>query len=354
MSQSDQQQLIQQTVQTALKNRTALKIVAGDSKSFYGRQAQGEILDLSGHQGIINYHPSELVITARTGTRLADIQQTLSEQGQMLAFEPPSFAVSATLGGTIACGFSGCRRAFAGSARDFVLGCKMIDGQGEVLSFGGEVMKNVAGYDVSRLMVGAMGTLGVLLEISLKVLPMPQQEITCCFHRSKPDAMNKMLKLASQSLPLSAMSYDGERLTVRLSGSEGAVQAAFKKTGGEHLLNGKQYWRDLKEQQLDFFQSDKPLWRISVSPAIPELPVAGDCYVDWGGALRWLKTNEPAEKIFACAARANGHATLFRAADRHGHVFQPLTGKLQQLHRNLKRAFDPQGIFNPYRMYRDW
>jgi len=354
MHQSDQQQLLQQTVQTAARNRAALKIVAGGSKSFYGRQGQGEILDLSGHQGVINYHPSELVITARSGTRLAGIQQTLAENGQMLAFEPPSFGVSATLGGTIACGFSGCRRPFVGAARDFVLGCKIINGQGEVLSFGGEVMKNVAGYDVSRLMVGAMGTLGVLLEISLKLLPIPQQEITCAFQLRKTEAMNKMLKLALQSLPLSAMSYDGERLTVRLSGSESAVQAAVKKTGGEQLLNGKQYWHDLKEQQLDFFQSDKPLWRISVSPATPELPLAGDCYVDWGGALRWLKTNAPAEKIFACAAETNGHATLFRTADRNDHIFQPLTGKLQTLNHNLKKAFDPQGIFNPYRMYRDW
>lgn len=354
MQKCDQELQIQQVVQTAASTLTPLNIIAGGSKFFYGRTAQGQVLDVSSHQGVANYHPSELVITARAGTRLADIQRTLAEQGQMLAFEPPSFAVSATLGGTIACGFSGCRRPFTGAARDFVLGCKIINGQGEVLSFGGEVMKNVAGYDVSRLMVGAMGTLGVLLEISLKVLPIPQQETTCVFQLGKTDAMNKMLSLALQSLPLSALGYDGERLYVRLSGVESAVQAAAKKTGGDVLLDGKQYWHDLKEQQLSFFQSDKPLWRISVAPATPELLLEGDWYYDWGGALRWLKTDEPEEKIFASSAGANGHATLFRLGERRGAVFQPLNGKLQQLNHNLKKAFDPQGIFNPYRMNEDW
>ena len=353
MQQGDRERQIQQAVQTAAGKQSPLNIIAGGSKSFYGRTAQGQALDVSGHQGIINYHPSELVITARAGTRLADIQQTLAEQGQILAFEPPSFAASATLGGTVACGISGCRRPFAGAARDFVLGCKIINGQGEVLSFGGEVMKNVAGYDVSRLMAGAMGTLGVLLEISLKVLPIPHQEMTCTFQLGKTDAMHKMLALALQSLPLSALSYDGERVYVRLSGVESAVQAAVKKTGPDVLLDGQQYWHDLKEQQLDFFQSDKPLWRISVAPATPELQLAGDWFVDWGGALRWLKTDETAENIFAGAANANGHATLFRSGDRSGEVFQPLTGKFQQLNHNLKKAFDPQGILNPGKIFTD-
>jgi glycolate oxidase FAD binding subunit len=180
-SANDHTRNLQQAVAQALADQTPLNIIGGGSKSFYGREACGKPLYLSGHRGIVNYHASELVVTARAGTLLADLEQTLAEYGQMLAFEPPHFGATATLGGTIACGFSGPRRAFSGSARDFVLGCKIINGKAEVLSFGGEVIKNVAGFDVSRLMAGALGTLGVLLEISLKVLPLPEAEVSCCF-----------------------------------------------------------------------------------------------------------------------------------------------------------------------------
>ncbi|WP_031435124.1 glycolate oxidase subunit GlcE [Methylomarinum vadi] len=354
MQASDQSRQIQQAVKDAVAGRTPLAIVAGNSKAFYGREPQGLKLDVSGHRGIVNYHPSELVITARAGTPLSEINQVLAERKQMLAFEPPGFSDSATLGGTIACGLSGSRRPFAGSARDFVLGCQIVDGQGEILSFGGEVMKNVAGYDVSRLMTGALGTLGVLLQVSLKVLPLPEQDMTCALELEEAGAMAAMQQLALRPLPLSGLSYDGERLFVRLSGAEKAVSSAAQKIGGDALADAGHYWRRLNEQRLPFFRSDRPLWRLSLAPATAQLELSGECYWDWGGALRWLKSDEPAAPIFAAAAAVDGHATLFRNGDRSGHVFQPLSGKLQQLQRNLKQAFDPHGIFNPQRMYRDW
>jgi glycolate oxidase FAD binding subunit len=345
---------LQQAVRHAVDTRTPLKIVGGNSKAFLGREAAGLLLSTLQHQGIVNYHPSELIITARAGTPLSEIEQTLAEQGQMLAFEPPHFSDQATLGGTLACGLSGPRRPFTGAARDFVLGCKLINGKAEIVSFGGEVMKNVAGYDVSRLMVGAMGTLGVLLEVSLKVLPLPALEQTVCFELDIVAAISKMTELASQSLPVSGLSYYDGILYVRLSGGEKAVKASAGKLGGNKTMADHSFWPRLNEQRLDFFQGDMNLWRIVVPPAAAELDLAGAWLYDWGGGQRWLKSEEPAQRVFSAAENVQGHAALFRSKDRTGDVFQPLSGKLQELNRNIKQAFDPSGIFNPNRMYRDW
>jgi glycolate oxidase FAD binding subunit len=345
---------LQQAVRHAVDTNAPLKIVGGNSKSFLGRESSGLLLSTLEHQGIVNYHPSELIITARTGTLLADIEQTLAAQGQMLAFEPPHFSDEATLGGAVACGLSGPRRLFTGSARDFVLGCKLINGKAEVVSFGGEVMKNVAGYDVSRLMAGAMGTLGVLLEVSLKVLPLPALELTTCFELNLSDAFSKMTMLAAQSLPVSGLSYNGRILYVRLSGAEKAVKAAIGKIGGDAAMADRRFWKYLNEQRLDFFQGDTNLWRIVVPPAAAELDLSGVWLYDWGGGQRWLKSEEPPRRVFSAAENAQGHAVLFKGKDRSGDVFQPLNGKLQELNRNIKQAFDPAGIFNPNRMYRDW
>jgi glycolate oxidase FAD binding subunit len=354
MQVNDQTEVIQHSVVQAIETKTPLHIVGGASKSFYGRVSHGKVLSMSAHQGIVNYHPSELVLTARTGTLLSDIEQTLAKQGQMLAFEPPYFSASATLGGTIACGISGARRPYTGSVRDFVLGCKIINGKGDVLSFGGEVMKNVAGYDVSRLMVGAQGTLGVLLEVSLKVLPKPVVEKTRIFELNVVDALAHMTELSTKSLPLSALSFDGRLLYVRLSGAEKAVLAATKKVGGNELLDQETFWRDCNEQRNSFFKGTSDFWRLSIPPATPEFSLSGEWFYEWGGAQRWLKTPESKQNIFALAEKMQGHATLFRAEDRSGELFQPLPETLKKLHRNIKMAFDPVGIFNPYRMSRDW
>lgn len=346
--------VLQQAVSQAVAEREPLQIVAGNSKAFYGRETQGKIVKLDQHRGVINYQPSELVITARTGTPLTVIEKLLAQHGQMLAFEPPHFAATATLGGAVASGLSGPRRPFTGAARDFVLGCKMINGKAEILRFGGEVMKNVAGYDVARLMVGAMGTLGLLLEVSLKVLPLPVRERSVWFELPPARAMRFMLKLAAGSLPVSGLCYDDGRVVVRLSGTEQSVGAAVTQLGGEVGEGSDDYWLDLREQQSRFFQQPGNLWRLSVPPAAPELKLDGNWLYDWGGAQRWLKTNAPAETVFKTACQAEGHALLFRGRDRSGEVFQPLPEKLQSLNFNLKKAFDPAAVFNPYRLSRAW
>lgn len=351
---ADQTDELQEKVVKALSFGSPLRIVGGNTKSFYGREALGTPLYVGQHNGIVNYYPSELIVTARSGTLLSELSQELAGNGQILAFEPPAFGELATLGGTIACGFSGPRRPFSGSARDYVLGCKIINGNGEILSFGGEVIKNVAGYDVSRLMVGALGTLGLLLEISLKVMPMPEAEITCCIELPRVDAQKKMAALMSRSLPLSGLSFDGRLLFVRFSGNEKAIAAAAKHIGGDEQIVDNSYWSVLNEHRLPFFQGSRNLWRLCLAPAAETLPLEGEWYYDWGGGLRWLLSAEPVDKVFSVTEKAAGHAQLFRGGNRDGDVFQPLTGRLQQLNAKVKSAFDPAGLFNPYRFYRDW
>jgi glycolate oxidase FAD binding subunit len=351
---ADLSEALRQAVLDAVDSGTPLGIVGSGSKAFYGRVSPGTVLETAGHTGILRYEPTELVMTARCGTRLAEIESVLAERGQILPFEPPRFGKNATLGGTLACGFSGPRRPFAGSARDCLLGCRILNGKGEILSFGGEVMKNVAGFDVSRLMVGAMGTLGMLLEVSIKVAPKFERELTVCFERSVDDALNDMNRWCSEPWPLSGLAYDGTRVYVRLSGSKRAVDAVHRKFGGEVCEEGDAFWEDLREQRHEFFSTEGPLWRISLAPATPVLNLPGFWFYDWGGALRWLKTDAPAETVFRAAEAAGGHATLFRGHRDDGRIFQPLTGGLKSLHANLKRAFDPMGLFNPGRLYEDF
>lgn len=345
---------LQHQVQTALENERPLVIRGGNTKAFYGHAVTGMPLEVAGHTGILSYEPTELVLTARAGTTLEEIEQTLAGQGQMLAFEPPRFGEGATLGGTIACNLSGPRRAAAGSGRDFVLGCRLINGRGEILKFGGEVMKNVAGYDVSRLMAGALGTLGVLLEVSLKVLPRPESEQTVVQECSEASAMERMNRWAQQSLPISATCYDGASLFVRLSGTEGTIRAARKLIGGEDVPPTRTWWQKLKEHQHAFFSGNKPLWRLSLASNTPPIKLGGKWLYEWDGAQRWLVSDEPADRIRKAAEQAGGHATLYRAqGDADGvPVFHPLPDNLLKLHRNLKQAFDPKGIFNPGRMYK--
>lgn len=342
---------LQDQVRQAIETGNALVIKAGGSKDFYGQTMTGNELSVAEHQGIINYEPTELVMTARAGTPLKIIEQTLSENNQMLAFEPPRFGDNATLGGTIACNFSGPRRAYSGAARDYVLGSKIINGKAEVLSFGGEVMKNVAGYDISRLMTGAMGTLGVLLEVSLKVVPKPEAEITMMQKRYVDEALTKLHQWSAHPLPISASCFYQDNLYIRLSGAEKAIRAAQKIIGGEVLNEADEFWRSVKEQKHDFFKNDQPLWRLSLASNSPVLSLEGDMLYEWGGALRWLKADTPQDQIWALSDSLNGHISLFRALDKGDRVFQTLPKHLLRLHQNLKQAFDPHGIFNIGRMY---
>lgn len=351
---ADQSLQLQAQVLEAASAGRALRIQGGGTKGFYGRSVTGNVLDLSGHRGLVHYQSSELVVSARAGTPLAEIEALLAERNQFLPFEPPHFGPNATLGGAIASGLSGPRRPYAGSARDFVLGVKILNGKGEILKFGGEVMKNVAGFDVSRLMAGSLGTLGVLLEVSLKVLPRPLLEETRVFHCAAGEAITLMSRWAGQPLPITGAVHAGERLNLRLSGSATGVRAAAQMLGGETLDGMNAFWQDLREQRLPFFAGDAPLWRLSLPPASAPLDLPGDWLIDWGGAQRWLRSNLPAEQIRTTAQAAGGHATLFRGGDRLDEVFQPLSPALLRLHQQLKVAFDPRGILNPGRLYAEF
>ncbi len=351
MKEHDNTQQLQQQVEQAIASKTQLNICGGNSKSFYGRPASGEELEVSTHSGVVNYEPTELVITARAGTPLAEIEQVLANDNQMLGFEPPRFGESATIGGTIACNLSGPRRAFSGSARDFVLGSTILNGKAEVLHFGGEVMKNVAGYDVSRLMCGAMGTLGVLLEVSIKVLPRPETELTLVHELGVNESLHKVHQLARQSLPISATCFDDNNLYIRLSGTDGAVKAARKLVGGEELQGNEQYWQQLKEQQLSYFDNVASIWRLSLVSNAPVLDLKGKTLYEWNGAQRWYVGADKEDSIREQVAQLGGHAVCFRHCDVHQQVFHPLDSGLLKLHRQLKQAFDPNSIFNQGRMY---
>lgn len=332
----------------ALATNTPVQIQGGNTKSFYGRVSAGTLLDTRRHRGIVSYDPTELVVTARAGTPLAELEAVLEQAGQMLAFEPPHFGAGATVGGMVAAGLSGPRRPWVGAVRDFVLGCRLITGNGKHLRFGGEVMKNVAGYDVSRLMAGSLGCLGLLTEISFKVLPKPRSSLTLRLDMDANTALLRFAEWGQQPLPITAACHDGEALMLRLEGGEGSVKAARESLGGEEASPA--FWTALREQQLSFFTDSAPLWRVSVAndsrPALPD----GTQLIDWGGALRWLKTHADAAAVRGAAVAAGGHASCLTpgACDSPLH---PLPEVLMRYHRQLKAQLDPQGIFNPGRMY---
>ena len=342
-------QLIQQ-VEAAIADKTLLNIIGGNSKIFYGGEPKGHALHTTQHTGIVNYEPAELVMTARAGTSLEEIENALVKHNQMLPFEPPHYGSGATIGGTIACNFSGPRRAYAGAARDFVLGSQIINGKAEVLKFGGEVMKNVAGYDVSRLMTGAMGTLGVILEISFKVIPRYPAEITLVQECGEADAIQNMNQWAANPNPISASAFIDNKLFIRLSGADTALRAAQLRIGGEVLVGAEVFWQQLREQQLPQFATEENVWRISVPQTTAPLNLPGQQIMEWGGGLRWLVSNESADVIRKFTTAAGGHAILFKGEKKQA-VFQPLSATMMALHHKIKTAMDPHGIFNPGRMY---
>jgi glycolate oxidase FAD binding subunit len=327
---------------------TKLRIRGGGSKDFYGAELVGEPLEMSPYAGVVAYEPKELVLTVRAGTPLAEVERVLEAERQMLPFEPPHFGESATIGGAVAAGLSGPRRPYAGAVRDFVLGARIVNGKGEDLSFGGRVIKNVAGYDVSRLMAGALGTLGVITEISFKVLPKPAAEATLAFEMEEGDAIQQANVWAGQPLPISATSWHEGVLRVRLSGAEPAIAAARTKLGGEE--SDAAHWKALREHQLPFFGA-QALWRVSVPQTCEPLDVGTRSLVEWGGGVRWIAGEHDALALRSTVERAGGHATLFRAADKSAGAFHPLKPAILKIHRRLKAAFDPAGILNPGRMY---
>jgi glycolate oxidase FAD binding subunit len=338
-----------EAIREAAARRRPLRLRGGGTKDFYGNALRGEVLDTRGYAGIVSYEPTELVVTARCGTPLRELEAALQKNRQCLPFEPPHFGAGATLGGCVAAGLSGPGRASAGALRDFVLGVKLIDGRGQALSFGGQVMKNVAGYDVSRLVAGSLGTLGVIAEVSLKLAPQPQAETTLRLAAPQARALELMNRWAGQPLPVSATAWHDGALSVRLSGAAAAVRAAATQIGGASFE--APFWQGIREQTDAFFSGPEPLWRLSLPSSSPPLELGGRQLIEWNGALRWLKsTHEPA-RIRDAARALKGHATLFRAEDKSAGCFSPLGPALERVHRGLKAAFDPAGIFGPGRLY---
>ena len=338
-----------------------MRIRGGGSKDFYGQSLQGEVLDTSALQGVVSYAPSELVITARAGTPLAEVEDLLAEKGQCLPFEPPHFAQDgavATLGGMVAAGLNGPARASVGAVRDYVLGAQLLNGKAELLTFGGQVMKNVAGYDVSRLLAGSLGTLGLMVEVSLKVLPRAVAETTLIFEFDEARAIQQLNAWGALPLPLNASCWHQGALMLRLRGAQAAIAAAKKTLGGQAMddNDAAQLWNALREQTAPFFQlaEGESLLRLSVPDTTPPLDL-GPTLVEWGGAQRWIKLPlQAVPDLGGLLAGVNGHATLFRATDKSAGVFTPLAAPLDRITRALKQEFDPAGIFNRGRMYPDF
>jgi len=361
LNSNDDSQALLERINDACRQKLPLHIVGGDSKRHLGEPvsiSNSESLSTLNHSGIISYEPTELVVSVRAGTSMTELVNTLSSEGQMLPFEPPLYPNS-TIGGVLACGLSGARRPFTGSARDYVLGMRIINGQAQNLSFGGEVMKNVAGYDVSRLQVGAWGTLGLLLDTSMKVLPKPELEVTLR-QEWKTGGGGAFAPLLRRPIPLSgAMLIDGACF-LRLSGSESAVKAAASDLGGEQLDDADSLWSSVAEQTHEFFNTDssdhasgKTIWRISVADHVPQINLAGTCLYDWAGAQRWFVTEEKADTVFAASAAVSGHATRYSPAGTSNSEpsFQPLSGPLQRLQMRVRDSFDPNRLFNRGRFH---
>ena len=359
-------QALQQRIHDAAARAQPLCIRGSGTKDFYGGPLVGEALEVRELRGISSYEPTELVITARAGTPLAEVEAALAEQGQCLAFEPPRLGDAShgggTLGGVVAAGLSGPARAAVGGVRDFVLGASMLNGKGELLSFGGQVMKNVAGYDVSRLLAGSMGVLGVICEVSLKVLPLAPAECTLRFEMDQITALRHLNEWSGQPLPINASAWWDGLLILRLRGAAAAVASACTRLGGERIDDtlARHFWSQLRDQQDDFFRQAEAavaqgatLWRLSVASNAPRLELPGTSpLIEWGGALRWVVSTAAAATVHAAALDGRGHAVAYRSPTPEPPAAH-LSPALLRVHRALKHAFDPDNLFNRQRLLPD-
>ena len=361
-------QVLIDRVQAAREAGGQLCIRGGGSKDFYGESPRGDTLDTRALEGVSSYEPTELVVTARCGTSLAELEVLLAAKDQCLPFEPPHFgdpnlspkSRGATVGGMVAAGLSGPSRATVGAVRDYVLGATMLNGRGEVLTFGGQVMKNVAGYDVSRLLAGSLGTLGVILEVSMKVMPIAPATLTLRLTMDQTSALAKLHEWGGQPIPLNASAWWDGNLIVRLRGALAAVQTARTRLGGD-LVEPEfagPFWAGLRHHTDEFFiaaqkavENGASLWRLSVPQTAPPLPLTGELMVEWDGGQRWLCSALPASAVRDATLKVGGHATLFMAKNKSAGVFAPLAPPLDRIHREIKLAFDPASIFNPGRLY---
>ena len=346
---SDMAATLADRIRAAAAAKTPLRIVGGDTKAFCGRQIEAGPLSAAGHRGIIDYDPSELVVVARAGTPLAEIEARLDACNQRLAFEPPRLGAASTIGGVVAAGLSGPRRPFSGAVRDCVLGATILDGRGQVLRFGGQVFKNVAGFDAFRLMAGALGCLGVILEVSLRVTPGPRREAALALELSSDAARTRICELMRRPTPLSGAFHDGVRLHLRLAGGEAGVAALAAELGGE--AEPLSFWDAVRDLRHAAIAGEGPLWRLSLPQTAPVPPIGDLLAWDWAGSLVWVRSDQPPHSVWDAAAAVGGHATRFRGAEAGDEVFQPLAPAVLALHQRLKAALDPAGVLNPGRMY---
>jgi FAD/FMN-containing dehydrogenase len=353
-------QRLRDRVLDARDSKTPLEIRGGCTKRFYGNVPRGEPLEAGELAGITSYEPTELVVTVLAGTKLMELESVLAERGQCLPFEPPHFAAGGTVGGMVAAGLAGPARACVGPLRDYVLGLTMLNGMGERLTFGGQVMKNVAGYDVSRLIAGSMGILGVICEVSLKVMPVFSASKTLCVEMDEAAALKQLNRWAGESLPLNASAWHGGLLYVRLAGARAAVGCGLEGAGGREMEppTAAAWWSDVRDHRLEFFsfsaaqlERGECLWRLAVPDSAPPIALPGEQFIEWGGGERWWRSAAPAAQIRSAAVRAGGHATLMRAADKSPGVFTAQKAASMSIHKRLKQSFDPAAIFNPGRLY---
>ncbi len=357
---------LSEQVTAARANFRPVEIVGGGTKRFLGNplptqmQTKAIRLEMKALSGVIDYEPNELVMTAWAGTPLQEIEATLAKENQMLAFDPPSFSQGSTIGGAVASGLSGPLSFGYGPLRHYVLGTQLLDAQGRVLTFGGRVMKNVAGYDVSRLLAGSLGMFGAIVQLSLKVMPMPLMDQTVCFSMDETEALACCEGLRAKSWPVKAAAWlpsdneSGGELAIRLCGAQSAVKEARAALGGELLEEAaaSQWWTVFRDQQSPFFNA-QPLWRLAVRSNTPPL-LLGDTAFDMGGEVRWIRTDHEANELRSTASAAGGHATLFRWDGEQtlpsSGVFQPLGATAHAVVKRLKDEFDPKSIFNSGRL----
>jgi len=354
---NDKTLTLQTNVLQAIEQKQSMMIHGGNTKHFYGNEIRVDrTLDISSHKGIISYEPSELYVTVRAGTLITELEQVLAEHNQMLPFEPPVFAENSTIGGTVAAGLSGPRRMFGGSVRDCLLGVTAINGQGKIVRFGGQVIKNVAGYDASRLMAGSMGSLGVILDVSLKVMPMAEQEMTLAIETSSDKAITLFNQWRPMPMPVSATCYYDDCLYVRLSGGKKALNMFRSQMVGDELPEADSFWQAIRNQNHEFFhETEKPLWRLSLPPSTTIISrLEENSMIEWNGAQRWLYSNAPAHIIRSIADKHHGHATLFKGELPGVNKFMPLSAGLTTLHQRLKQQLDPHNVFGTGRLYRDF
>jgi glycolate oxidase FAD binding subunit len=354
---------LREQIAVARQQRAPLRLRGGGTKDFYGERLAsgspndaaelGTVLDLRSFHGIVDYEPSELVVTARCGTPLSQIEAALAQRDQFLGFEPPAFAGEPTLGGVIAAGLSGPRRMQAGAARDFVLGATLLNADGELLRFGGQVMKNVAGFDVPRLLCGSLGVFGIITELSIKVLPKPRAEQTLRLEMPAREAVEAFNRWGGQPLSISGAAWHAGIAWLRLSGALPAVRAACERIGGERasVTTAEEWWNGLRHCTHPAF-SNASIWRVSLPSCAPPLDLPVEPLIDWGGALQWYIGDMLEFDVRKLAVAAGGTALRWRGVAPAGR-FHPLTPAVAEIHRRLKRSFDPYGLFNPGRLLAD-